>query len=251
MVALLLEAAVRSLALGATVWIVLRVFRIRTPQSRSMAWTAVLLSAVTMPLLMQAMEPMMATAEASPLSLQPLSPAPSVARQIADPVQATRQFLVAWVDQEVPDIASSEERNTFQGLRTDEEREQFIAAFWQRRDPTPGTADNEFRSEYYRRIADANQRFTTPSGIRGWLTDRGRTLILHGEPDQRANAALAALRREDGSVISLGPLELWRYRYIQGIGNNVELTFVDTARRGNYRLELDPKQKDPLIKIVP
>jgi GWxTD domain-containing protein len=175
---------------------------------------------------------------------------PTAAPQAAGPPQAT-QYLARWLDQEVPDIATVEEQNGFQNLRTDEEREKFIESFWLRRDPTPGTADNEYRNEYYRRIVDANQRFTTTSGVPGWKTDRGRVLFKHGEPDTRVTATRVSLRMEDGSVISLGPVELWRYRYIEGIGNNVELLFVDTARDGNYRLELDPKQKDLIIRAIP
>jgi len=180
-------------------------------------------------------------------AVQPIqAPAPQPAR----PVQARTQVLAAWIDQDVPDLASDEERSAFQKLKTDEEREQFIAGFWLRRDPTPGTADNEFRNEYRRRIAVANERFTTASGIPGWRTDRGRVLVMRGEPDAIATGTNATLRREDGSVISMGPLELWRYRSIEGIGNDVELPFVDKARDGNYRLELDPKE-ERIIKILP
>src|SRR5271169_4112282 len=70
-----------------------------------------------------------------------------------------------WLEEEVPYIISDEERSAFLQLQTNEEREQFIEAFWQRRDPTPDTVENEFKEEHYRRIAYANERFS--SGIPG------------------------------------------------------------------------------------
>ena len=87
-----------------------------------------------------------------------------------------------WLEEEVPYIISDEERTAFLQLQTNEEREQFIEAFWQRRDPTPDTVENEFKEEHYRRIAYANERFA--SGIPGWRTDRGRIYIIWGPPDE-------------------------------------------------------------------
>ena len=73
-------------------------------------------------------------------------------------------------------------RQAWKRLATDEEREQFIEQFWLRRDPTPDTAENEFKEEHYRRIAYANERYA--SGIPGWKTDRGRIYITFGPPDE-------------------------------------------------------------------
>ena len=87
-----------------------------------------------------------------------------------------------WLEEEVPYIITDEERSAFLQLQTNEEREQFIEAFWQRRDPTPDTVENEFKEEHYRRIAYANERFS--SGIPGWRTDRGRIYIMWGPPDE-------------------------------------------------------------------
>jgi GWxTD domain-containing protein len=87
-----------------------------------------------------------------------------------------------WVNEDVAYIITVEERKAFERLRTDEEREQFIVQFWLRRDPTPGTAVNEFKQEHYRRIAYANERFAT--GIPGWKTSRGRIYIEEGPPDE-------------------------------------------------------------------
>ena len=87
-----------------------------------------------------------------------------------------------WLEEEVPYIITDEERSAFLQLQTNEEREQFIEAFWQRRDPTPDTVENEFKEEHYRRIAYTNERFS--SGIPGWRTDRGRIYIMWGPPDR-------------------------------------------------------------------
>src|SRR5580704_13564454 len=87
-----------------------------------------------------------------------------------------------WLEEEVPYIITDEERSAFLQLQTNEEREQFIEAFWQRRDPTPDTVENEFKEEHYRRIAYTNERFS--SGIPGWRTDRGRIYIMWGPPDE-------------------------------------------------------------------
>ena len=77
-----------------------------------------------------------------------------------------------WLNEDVAYIITDEERAAFKRLQTDEEREQFIESFWQRRDPTPDTVENEFKEEHYRRIAYSNERYA--SGIPGWKTDRGR-----------------------------------------------------------------------------
>ena len=161
--------------------------------------------------------------------------------------QAT-QALAAWPAQSVPYIISVEERDGFERLRTDEEREKFIEQFWLRRDPTPGTPQNEFRDEYYRRIVEANQRFTTRNGIAGWLTDRGRFMIMHGLPDQiETHAEGRQYRRRDGTTAVL-PYEMWQYRFIEGLGANVIVEFVDIEANGNYRLQFDPKDQSPGLK---
>ena len=86
---------------------------------------------------------------------------------------------------------TDEERNTFKALKSDDEREQFIEQFWLRRDPDPDTDANEYREEYYQRIAYANEHFS--SGIPGWKTDRGRIYIMFGPPDGRSRILPAAV----------------------------------------------------------
>jgi len=77
----------------------------------------------------------------------------------------------SWLDEEVPYIITAEEKAAFKKLTTDDEREAFIENFWERRNPNPGSPENEFKEEYYRRIAYANEHYA--SGIPGWRTDRG------------------------------------------------------------------------------
>ena len=80
-----------------------------------------------------------------------------------------------WLDEDVRWIITDEEQKAFKLLSNDEERDQFIEAFWQRRDPTPDTIENEFKEEHYRRMAYANEHFA--AGIPGWKSDRGRIYI--------------------------------------------------------------------------
>ena len=118
-------------------------------------------------------------------------------------------------------------------MQTNEEREQFIEAFWQRRDPTPDTVENEFKEEHYRRIAYANERFA--SGIPGWRTDRGRIYIMWGPPDEIEShsdrrACMTARRTKAAARPQAYPFDDWRYRYMEGIGSNIIIEFVDPDR---------------------
>ena len=148
-------------------------------------------------------------------------------------------------------IISDEEKKAFKTLQTDEEREQFIEQFWLRRDPTPDTEENEFREEHYRRIAYANDRFA--SGIPGWKTDRGRIYIKYGPPDEiESHPSGGTYERpyeEGGGTTSTYPFEQWRYRYIEGIGTNIIIEFVDTTMSGEYHMTMDPSEKDALLYV--
>src|SRR6266853_6338924 len=139
-----------------------------------------------------------------------------------------------WLQEEVPYIISDEERAAFLQLQTNEEREQFIEAFWQRRDPTPDTVENEFKEEHYRRIAYANEHFA--AGVQGWRTDRGRMYIVFGPPDSidshPSGGTYYRPQEEGGGSTSTFPFETWRYRYIEGLGNEIEIEFVDDCMCG-------------------
>ena len=168
-------------------------------------------------------------------------------QETADKAKSRQQELAnkalkKWLEEDVAYIISDEEKAAFKRLTTDEEREQFIEQFWLRRDPTPDTVENEFKEEHYERIAYANERFS--SGKPGWKTDRGRIYIIHGKPDEiESHASGGTYDRpfnEGGGTTTTYPFEIWTYRYIEGIGNNVQLEFVDKTLTGEYRLTIDP-----------
>jgi GWxTD domain-containing protein len=156
-----------------------------------------------------------------------------------------------WLNEEVVYIITDEEKKAFKQLATDEEREQFVEQFWLRRDPTPDTEENEYREEHYRRIAYANERFA--SGIPGWKTDRGRIYIEYGPPDEiESHPSGGTYERpyeEGGGTTSTYPFEKWRYRYIEGIGNDINIEFVDTTMSGEYHMTMDPSEKDALLYV--
>src|SRR5579871_4075109 len=156
-----------------------------------------------------------------------------------------------WLNEDVTYIITDEERQAWKRLSTDDERQQFIEQFWLRRDPTPDTEENEFKEEHYRRIAYANERFA--SGIPGWKTDRGRIYIMYGPPDEiEDHSSGGSYQRpieEGGGETSTYPFQQWRYRYIEGIGNDVNIEFVDPTMTGEYRMTMDPTEKDALLYV--
>ena len=101
-----------------------------------------------------------------------------------------------WLNEDVLYIISAEERSAFLHLQTNEEREQFIEQFWQRRNPDPDSAENSFKEEHYRRIAYANEHYA--SGIPGWKTDRGRIYIMWGPAGRSGFASHRRLLRPSG-----------------------------------------------------
>jgi GWxTD domain-containing protein len=153
-----------------------------------------------------------------------------------------------WLDEDVRWIITDEEKSAFMQLSNDEERDNFIEAFWQRRDPSPDTEENEFKEEHYRRIAYANEHFA--AGIPGWKTDRGRTYIVFGPADQiEAHPSGGSYERpmeEGGGETSTFPFETWRYRYIEGLGQEVIIEFVDSCMCGDYHMTMDRSEKDAL-----
>ncbi len=156
-----------------------------------------------------------------------------------------------WLNEDVAYIITDEERATFKRLQTDEEREQFIEQFWLRRDPTPDTVENEFKEEHYRRIAYANEHYA--SGIPGWKTDRGRIYITFGPPDEieshPSGGTYERPMEEGGGTTSTYPFEQWRYRYIEDIGSDIIIEFVDPTMSGEYRMTMDPSEKDALLYV--
>jgi len=154
-----------------------------------------------------------------------------------------------WLDEDVAWIITDEERQAFRQLSNDEERDQFIEAFWQRRDPTPDTEENEYKEEHYQRIAYANEHFA--AGIPGWKSDRGRIYIMYGKADEveshPSGGTYERPTEEGGGSTSTFPFEQWRYRYLEGIGQEVIIEFVDTCMCGDYHMTMDRSEKDALL----
>src|SRR5579862_1844778 len=154
-----------------------------------------------------------------------------------------------WLNEDVVWIITDEERAAFKQLSNDEERDNFIEAFWQRRDPTPDTEENEYKEEHYRRIAYANEHFA--AGIPGWKSDRGRIYIMYGPADEidshPSGGTYERPMEEGGGETSTYPFEDWRYRYLEGIGQEIEIEFVDTCMCGEYHMTIDRSEKDALL----
>ena len=156
-----------------------------------------------------------------------------------------------WLEKDVTYVITDEERKAFKKLATDDERERFIEEFWRRRDPDPDTDENEFKEEYYERIAYANEHFA--SGIPGWKSDRGRIWIMYGKPDERethpSGGNYDRPSYEGGGSTTTYPFEVWFYRYLAGVGSGVEIEFVDPTGSGEYRIARSPDEKDAMLHI--
>ena len=169
--------------------------------------------------------------------------------------KAVRQELKGayktWLNQDVVWIISDEETKAFKALSNDEERDAFIEQFWLRRNPDPDSPENEFREEHYRRIAYANEHFA--AGRPGWRTDRGRIYISYGKPDSidahPSGGNYQRPQEEGGGSTSTFPFEIWNYHYMEGIGQNIDLEFVDTCQCGDYHFTINRGEKDALMLV--
>ncbi|MBZ5529885.1 MAG: GWxTD domain-containing protein [Acidobacteriia bacterium] len=156
-----------------------------------------------------------------------------------------------WLNEDVRWIITDEELSAFKKLSNNTERDQFIEGFWLRRDPTPDTAENEYKEEHYRRIAYANEHYA--AGIPGWKTDRGRIYVMYGPPTSIDSHPMGGPYQrpaeEGGGETSTYPFEVWRYRYLEGIGQEIEIEFVDDCSCGSYQMTLDRSRKDALLHV--
>ncbi len=155
-----------------------------------------------------------------------------------------------WLE-DVSYIITDEEQAVFKGLNTPEERDEFIEQFWRRRDPAPETTDSEFREEHYRRLAYANDRFSI--GGPGWKSDRGRVYIIHGQPDSITTHGQGEQyyrpRAEGSGVTSTFAYEVWHYKHLEGIGDDIDIEFVDKTMSGHYVLARDEMDKDATLWV--
>jgi GWxTD domain-containing protein len=181
----------------------------------------------------------------------PKSPSAKDRKQQARKLAKESSPFTTWATEEVPYIISKEELDAFHRLTTNEEREQFIEEFWRRRNPDPDSPENSYREEHYRRIAYANERFS--SAIPGWKTDRGHIYILWGPPDEIDSHPTGGTydrpAEQGGGSTTTYPWELWRYRHLEDIGDNIEIEFVDPSGSGEYHITMDPGEKDALAKV--
>jgi GWxTD domain-containing protein len=157
-----------------------------------------------------------------------------------------------WLNEDVRWIITDEELSAFKKLSNNAERDVFIEGFWQRRDPTPDTAENEYKEEHYRRIAYANEHFA--AGVPGWKTDRGRMYIMYGPPTNIESHPMGGPYQrppeEGGGTTETYPFEVWRYRYLEAINQQeVEIEFVDDCSCGAYEMTIDRSKKDALLRV--
>ena len=172
-------------------------------------------------------------------------------QQQKDLKQELRGDFKTWLDQDVRWIISDTEMQAFKNLTNDEEREQFIENFWQRRNPSPDSPENTYRDEIYARIAYANEHFA--AGKPGWMTDRGHIYIAYGPPDDKDSHPSGGeyqrpMEEGGGSTVAF-PFEIWHYRYLEGIGDNIDMEFVDTCQCGDYHYTIDRSEKDALLHV--
>ncbi len=134
-----------------------------------------------------------------------------------------------WLSEEVVYIITKAEKDVFLQLESDQERDQFIKAFWRQRDPNPNTPENEFQVEHYRRIQYANKWFGKESPAPGWRSDQGRIYILLGEPQ--------AIDRIENKT-ELRPLVTWYYQGLMeyGLPNAFNVLFFKRDSTGDYEL---------------
>ncbi|MBP1609254.1 MAG: hypothetical protein H6Q04_1489 [Acidobacteria bacterium] len=165
--------------------------------------------------------------------------------------QERPQYYKKWLDEDVIYIITEEEEAVFKSLKTEEERETFIEQFWARRNPDQRSTSNEFKEEHYRRIAYANQHYA--SGVPGWKTDRGRIYITWGKPDEiESHPSGGSYNREPwegGGSTSTYPFEKWWYRHIDGVGDDIEVEFVDRSMSNEYRIAMNADEKDALLNV--
>ncbi|HTA46546.1 MAG TPA: GWxTD domain-containing protein [Bryobacteraceae bacterium] len=190
-----------------------------------------------------------------PARIPTLTNAVALLAQATQTQQPAATSWTDWINKDVVYIITDAERKAFTALQTDEERANFVEQFWERRNPTPGSPDNPFRVEQYRRIVYANAHFGSKTSVPGWKTDRGRIYIMFGPPDEidehSSGGTFERPATEGGGQITTLPFEDWRYRFIQGIGSDVSIEFVDSGKNGEYHMTMDPNEKDAIRSVRP
>lgn len=151
-----------------------------------------------------------------------------------------------WLDEDARYIIADQERSEFAKLTNDQQRDEFVERFWEKRNPEPGSSPNVYKEQHYERIRFAISHFSVLD-TSGWKTDRGRIYIVFGPPDHIDQHFSAAGSHKASDLFGVAAIpydwELWRYGYIEGIGEDVDFTFVDTCGCGRYEM---PREKRDL-----
>jgi len=136
-------------------------------------------------------------------------------------------------------IMSKTEIEIYSHLADDQAREEFIADFWEKRDPAPGSGRNEFEAEFYKRVDFANRWFhERGTAANGWDSDRGRVLLMLGFPDQRDQMPMLQNPR-------IKAAEIWIYHSFA-----LRLEFLDYDGMGKFRLDSWPLELLDAIEQV-
>lgn len=158
-------------------------------------------------------------------------------------------YFKKWLREDVVYLITPDEKEVFLNLQTDAERDRFIEQFWDRRNLDRRSGSNEFKEEHYRRIQYANENFT--AGLPGWATDRGMIYIKFGPPDDiedhPAGSTYVRPRHEGGGTTLVNPFQVWHYNFIEGIGLDIDIEFVDLHGGNLYRFARDELEKDALL----
>jgi GWxTD domain-containing protein len=207
--------------------LVKRIRRLLYPKDANGLWTPLFAAAV-----------LIATAIVALAARPSALPRQSPASPQAESGPAETSAYERWLNEEVVYIITDEERAAFEQLTTDEQRDEFVKQFWERRNLNPGSPVNEFKQEFYRRIAYANKHFAASKP--GWKTDRGHMYIIYGPP----------------SEIDFHPgnkpyaFEVWTYQHLEGVGDGISFTFVDQSGKGDFDLATAP-WKWPALHLPP
>ena len=86
-----------------------------------------------------------------------------------------------WATGAARHLLTAQEARSFSRLSDDRERAEFVSRFWHGPGPEPAAKGEEFRREFERRAAFADEHFGEDN-VRGSLTDRGMVFILMGPP---------------------------------------------------------------------
>lgn len=140
-----------------------------------------------------------------------------------------------WLEDDVASIITPLEREVFKKLETDADREALIEEFWRHRDPTPGTARNEFKDEHYRRLEFADKTFSRGVPFQGRKTERGRIYIALGPP-------IDVQRFMSSEAV---PMEIWTLGGRAGLGQRSLVKILFYQRGGGDYVIYNPAVNSP------